>query len=308
MMNRKIIAFAVASMLAVSVVCASTNNAAAKSTLAGRAPAIAATQIQLPALSLQQIIDRNVAARGGLEAWQRVQSMAFEGKMDAGKVRKDGGAIAMMSSPQGRAAAKAQLRAAMAGKVEPVAEKTIQLPFHMELKRPLMTRLEIPFQGETAIQVYDGTQGWKLRPFLGRHEVETFTPDEQKIAAQQQELDGPLINYAAKGNQVALDGAERVNGHDCYRLKLTLKSGEVRRVWIDAQSFLDIGIEGAPRRWDGKMRPVLTYSHDFRSVNGVMVPYLLETTLEGVGSKEKIVFDKVAVNPMLDDSRFKKPL
>ena len=56
------------------------------------------------------------------------------------------------------------------------------------------------------------------------------------------------------------------------------------------------------------MRPVLTYSHDFRSVNGVMVPYLLETTLEGVGSKEKIVFDKVAVNPMLDDSRFKKPL
>jgi len=49
----------------------------------------------------------------------------------------------------------------------------------MELQRPAQDRsLEIEFNNQKAIQVFDGTNGWKLRPFLNRHEVETYTPDE----------------------------------------------------------------------------------------------------------------------------------
>jgi hypothetical protein len=63
-------------------------------------------------------------------------------------------------------------------------------------------RLEIEFHGQTAIQIYDGVQGWKLRPYLNRHEVERFTAEELKTASTQADLDGLLINYAAKGSKV----------------------------------------------------------------------------------------------------------
>ena len=39
--------------------------------------------------------------------------------------------------------------------------------------------------GDTAVQVFDGQQGWKLRPFLGRREVEAFTPAELAQAQEQ---------------------------------------------------------------------------------------------------------------------------
>jgi hypothetical protein len=183
----------------------------------------ATPQLSLPSLTAAQIVERNAAARGGQSAWRHVQSMTLTGKMDAGKTRRDGGAIAM--NPAMR---KAQERKALfqPGQQSADVGKVIQLPFQMDLQRPVKSRLEIPFQGQTAVQVYDGTNGWKLRPFLGRHEVEPFTPEEKSLAAGQLPLDGALIDPASKGIKVALDGAETVEGQNAYRLKLTLKNGD----------------------------------------------------------------------------------
>jgi len=264
--------------------------------------------VDLPKLTVQQIADRNVAARGGLPAWQRVLSMTFAGKLDAGTQRKDGGQVAIVSR-QERARAKAELRKALAeGKLEAQAQNNvIQLPFQLDMQRPVKTRLEIPFQGQTAVQVYDGEAGWKLRPFLGRHEVEPFTPDELKIAADQQELDGPLINYAAKGTKVEVMGGELVEGRGAYKLKLTLKNGDVRHLWVDAQTFLDVKFEGAPRRVDGKMRQVVTYYRDYKPVDGLVIAHRLDTAVESVAGVERIFIEKVALNPTLNDSRFARP-
>jgi hypothetical protein len=95
----------------------------------------------------------------------------------------------------------------------------------MEMKRPHKSRLEIRFRDQTAFQVYDGTNGWKVRPFLNRNDVESFTPDEAKLAANWAELDGPLVDYASKGTTISLQGMEAVEGRDTYKLKLTLKGG-----------------------------------------------------------------------------------
>jgi hypothetical protein len=261
----------------------------------------------LPSMTAQQIVDRNTLARGGLPAWQRVNSMTFAGKLDAGKTRKDGGQVGVVSA-QARRQAKIDLRKALQqGKLEADAQQVIQLPFQMDLQRPTMSRLEVPFQGQTAVQVYDGTKGWKLRPFLGRHEVEPFSAEELKIAASQQQLDGPLINYQVKGTTVEVEGGEMIEGRGAYRLKLTLKNGDVRHTWIDAQNFLDVKIEGAPRRWDGKMRTVATYFRDYKSIDGLLIAHRLETRIEGVPGSESIYIEKVALNPALGDSRFAKP-
>lgn len=252
-------------------------------------------------LTAAQIVERNVAARGGLEAWRRVQSISMAGKMDAGKLREP---------YQVRGPNKRQARAQAASTAAPAdadVGKTIQLPYVMELQRPRKTRVEIVFKDETAVQVYDGVNGWKLRPYLGRKDVDPYTAEELKTAAEQQELDGPLINYAAKGTKVALAGTDTVEGRDAYKLKLTLKGGQVRNVWVDKQTFLEVKMDGAPRRLDGKLHAVAIYLRDYKPVDGLMIPHLLETTVQGVRDSQTMTVERVALNPKLEEARFAKP-
>jgi len=258
-------------------------------------------------LSASVIVEKNVAARGGLQAWRAVQTMSMAGKMGAGGNQRatlpapplHGPTPAIKSLPQ-----------------RPVDE--IQLPFSMELARPRKMRLELQFNGQTAIQVFDGANGWKVRPFLNRHEVEPYTPDEMKAAAKQSDLDGPLVDYAVKGTKVELAGMEKVEDRDTYKLKLTMKDGNAMNLWIDAQTFLETKIEGQPRRLDGVYHPVEIYYRDYRPVDGLQIPFTLETKVLPVtqpGQKyttpavpsEKTIFEKVVVNLKLDPSRFSKP-
>jgi outer membrane lipoprotein-sorting protein len=191
--------------------------------------------------------------------------------------------------------------------VPPRPKEQVQLPFVMELERKRKMRVEIEFKGQTAVQVYDGAQGWKVRPFLNRHEVEKFTAEEMKAASAQSDLDGLLIDYAAKGSKVELESTDQVQGRNAYNLKVTDKNGNVRHVWVDAETFLETKIEGTPRRLDGKYHPVATYLRDYRSVNGIVMPYLLETKVEGVSDTEKIKIESIVSNPKLDDSLFAMP-
>src|ERR1700730_3118837 len=127
-------------------------------------------------LTAAQIVEKNVDARGGLAAWRAVETMSMSGKMEAG------------------------------------GTQNIELPFVLEMKRPRKARFELKFNGQTAVQVYDGVNGWKLRPFLNRLQVEPFTDEEMKKVSQQQDLDGPLVDYAVKGTQKELEGLEPVDG------------------------------------------------------------------------------------------------
>lgn len=259
---------------------------------AGLVSAAAAGQSLAPSrLSVQQIVSKNIAARGGENAWRAVQAMSWAGKLDAG-----GGNQRRLKIPGQPAPPPLNGSSAQA-----------QLPFVLEMKRSHKSRLEIQFNGQTAVQVYDGAQGWKVRPFLNRHEVEPFTAAEREAAANQAELDGPLMDYAAKGTQIDVEGVEPVEGKSAYRLKVTFQNKHVIHEWIDAQSFLEVKIEGTPRRLDGKEHPVEVFMRDYRSVNGLQIPHTLETTVQGVARTEKILIEKVVVNPRLDESHFSKP-
>ena len=247
-----------------------------------------------PAMPADQIVAKNVAARGGLNAWHAVKTLSWSGKMQAGGNTRPTLAI---PSPDARHGATAPAR----------PQEQVQLPFVLELERPRKSHLQIEFAGQTALQVFDGTQGWKVRPFLNRHEVESYSKAELTSAVAQDDLDGPLIDYAAKGTTVALDGRENVDGRDTYKLTLTFKDHHVRHVWIDAQSFLEVAEEGEPRRLDGKLHPVRVFLRDYRTVSGVTVPTVYETRVQGVNSTEKINIDTVVVNPALPETHFGKP-
>ena len=263
-------------------------------------------------LSAAEVITKNVAARGGLEAWRAVQTMSLSGKTGAG-----GNQRATLQLPtQGQATVVTRNT-----DQSPLPSRRVEevyLPFLMELARPRKMRFELQVAGQTALQVYDGVNGWKLRPYLNRLEVEPYTADEMKAASMQSELDGPLLDYAAKGTRIELDGTEKVEGRDTYKLKLTLKSGDVTHVWVDAQTFLETKIEGQPRRLDGIYHPVEIYYRDYRNVNGLEIPFVLETrvvrvTKSAMGLRdtpvppEKTLIEKVVINPKFDAVLFSKP-
>jgi hypothetical protein len=235
------------------------------------APRTSAPAPALAALSVAQIVDRNVTARGGLAAWRAIQTLTLEGTLDAG------------------------------------GKPSHELPYVLKQKRPHKSRLEITFKEQTSVQVYNGTEGWKVRPFLNRNEVEPLTAVEAKSAAAAEELDGPLIDYARKGTQVALAGTESVEGHPAYRLKLTLRNGAQRRLWIDAGSFLELKIDGEPRKLDGRPHNVAIYYRDYKTENGLTMPRLQETVVEGVKDKYKMTIARVTVNEPMADSLFDKP-
>jgi outer membrane lipoprotein-sorting protein len=242
----------------------------------------------------EQVAEKNAAARGGLSTWLATQTLSMTGKMDAGKIKPPAKQDVLIENGRRHKVAK------------PEEDKIVELPFVLEMQRPHKTRLEIEFAGQTAIQVFDGTNGWKLRPFLGRREVEAYTSEEMKIAAQQQDMEGVLINYAAKGTKLTLDGTEQVEGKEAYKLKLTMKDGEIKHVWVDAKTFLDVKMDGT-RELSGKPRTVTTYFRNYKTVDGLQIPYLIETNVEGIRGSEKIHLDRITVNAKLDNSRFTKP-
>lgn len=257
-------------------------------------------------LSAAQIVEKHIAARGGLRAWHDVRSISWTGKMDAGSADS-----AARSAKYVRAAVapnnRKELAEIAASDAQGIADKQVQLPFTLAMERPRKSRLELEFSGKTALQVYDGTNGWKVRPFLNRSDVEPFSAAEAKSEAEKSDMDGPLLDAAANGTKVDVEGMEPVEGHDAYRLKLTPKSGNVQHIWIDAQNFLDVKVEGTPRRMDGRMRNVWIYQRDFRSVQGLMMPFVLETSVEGYRDTHKAIIEKVTLNPKLDSAAFSKP-
>jgi hypothetical protein len=257
-------------------------------------------------LSAAAIVEKNVAARGGLQAWRGVQTMLMQGRLGAGGNRRATIPVPIPDQKSSRQTLPTR----------PAEE--VQLPFVMELKRPGKMRMELQFNGQTAIQVYDGANGWNLRPFLNRRVVEPYTTEEMKISSMQADVDGYLVDYTAKGIQIELVGMEKVEDRDTYKLKLTMKNGQAVHDWIDAQTFLEAKVEGQPRWLDGVSHPVEVYYRDYRPIGGLQIPHILETKVlqaarMAKGFKdpsvpaEKITIEKVAVNPKLDENHFSKP-
>jgi outer membrane lipoprotein-sorting protein len=195
----------------------------------------------------------------------------------------------------------------MTGEMDAGGKTDVKVPYTMSLKRPHMSRLEIRFNNQTAVQTYDGKQGWKYRPYLGRAEAEPLTAAELRSEQATDELDGPLIDAERKGTKVEVAGVDKVEGKDAYRLRLTTAGGASRNVWVDAASFLEVKIDGEPRKLDGRAHKVAVFFRDYKTVNGLNIPHTLETAVEGVRQTRKIVVKSVAINPKLDDALFGKP-
>jgi len=224
-------------------------------------------------LSAAQIVEKNVAARGGLEAWRKVNTLVW------------------------------------AGRLERVNAQVPNMSFILEMKRPNKTRFEINAMHHTTTRIFDGARGWKSRPGGGSRGLTAYTPEELKFARDAQTIDGPLIDYQARGSTVTLQGVEQLEGHKAYHLTVRLDSGERQDVWVDAQSFLDLRVDRmAPSHTPAEApATVPVYLRNYKTIEGLQIPTTLEIGVGRGGTPDKMEIERIAVNPPLPDSLFANP-
>jgi outer membrane lipoprotein-sorting protein len=222
----------------------------------------------LPAQTVDEIIAKNVQARGGMDKIKSVQTVRSTATMSMG-----GG---------------------------------MEAPGLMIQKRPDKARLEFTIQGLTAVQAYDGKDAWQIMPFRGKKDPELMSGDDKKDIEENADIDGPLVDYKSKGNKVELLGKEKVEGTDAYKLKATLKNGDVMIIYLDADSFLEIQ-EETKRMVRGSEQEVESSLGDYKEVNGLMFPFAMENGIKGGQEKEKLTISKIELNVPVDDALFKMP-
>jgi hypothetical protein len=113
----------------------------------------------------------------------------------------------------------------------------MEAPMVIEMKRPKAMRMEFTVQGITGIQAYDGKTGWAVMPFGGKKDAEPMNAEDLQEAEENADIDGPLVDYKSKGYTVELIGKEKVEGSDAWKLKVNMKNGSVRYIYLDADTM-----------------------------------------------------------------------
>jgi len=176
----------------------------------------------------------------------------------------------------------------------------MEAAFTRYAKRPNKVRLEIEIQGMTGIQAYDGETAWWFMPFMGHTAPEPMPADMLEAMLQEADMDGPLVDYEAKGNQVELLGME----DGAYVLQVTLKNQSVQFYYIDAETFLLSKVKGS-MQMQGMDLDFETSFSDYRDVGGMMVPHHIDMSgMQGPGSKGVMIIENLEVNIPIDDSMF----
>jgi outer membrane lipoprotein-sorting protein len=220
----------------------------------------------LAAESVDDIINNVIKAMGGLEKIKAVKTAVIDGRTYQG---------------------------------------AMEIPIMIKIKKPNKIRIEVIIQGQTMVQAYDGSVGWQIIPFLGTTEPENSPEEETKMLKMQADLDGPIVDYKEKGNKVELMGEEDMEGNKVYKLKLTMKEGDVHYIYIDKESYVPLKRSMSIKKGDSEIIVESIFS-DYKSVEGVLIPFTTENKVGGqlTGS---FVIGEIKFNVDLDDSIFTKP-
>jgi hypothetical protein len=217
---------------------------------------------------IDELVARNLDARGGEGAWDGVTTMRMLGHMDLGQ--------------------------------------DLVVPYVLEQKRPGKMCFEFEFDNATSTQCTDGQKGWKIAPFRGRTEPEPMNDLEYREMAYSSDPYGLLYNYKQRNLEIDYLGIEPVDGHDAYKLQINLPGGGKRWLYLGTESALDIKLE-MPRVIAGREFLVETVYSDWLDVEGLRIPGRQETRTGSDDEWHFLTVESVVVNPTIEDDRFHIP-
>jgi hypothetical protein len=156
--------------------------------------------------------------------------------------------------------------------------------------------LSVPGMGE-GYQIITPSKGWNYMPFQGQTSPEEVSEDKVKSGQAQIDLQSILVNYKEKGHTIELLGKETAEGAECYKLKVTQKSGKISTVFLDSKTYYRIK-SVSKVNINGEETEVETVYSDFKKVDGYVFPFA-QTTPNG-----PITYSSIEVNKPVDESIF----
>jgi hypothetical protein len=220
------------------------------------------------AQTAEELVSKNIQARGGLDKIKAIKTVRITGKLIGG-----GGFTAAIGQ---------------------------------ESLRPNLVRQTFALQGMTAVTAYDGATGWQIQPFEGHKDPELIGEDELRGLAREADFDGPLVNYKEKGNTVEYLGHDIVDGDDALRLKVTLKNGDIVYYYLDPDTFLEIRKE-VQEFIRGSIHESVTELGSYKPVAGVMYPFWMSEGSKANPAAQTTTIEKVEVNVPMDPAEFAVP-
>jgi len=223
------------------------------------------TQCQTP----EELVDKNIQAKGGMEKIKAIHSLHMSGKLTGG-----GGFTATVTQ---------------------------------DGMRPNLVRETFSLQGMTGVQAYDGTVGWQIQPFGGHKDPELMGDDDVRDLLRDADFDGPLVDYREKGNTVEYLGHDVVDGDDALRLKVTLKNGDILYYYLDPDTYLEIRKE-IQEFIRGSIREKVVDLGSYKPVAGVMYPFSIASGPKNrPDAAQTTTLEKIEVNVPLATSEFELP-
>jgi len=218
--------------------------------------------------SADELIAKNIQARGGMEKMKAIKNMRMTGRFEGG-----GGFTASVGQ---------------------------------ENQRPELIRETFTLQGMTAVQAYDGATGWQIQPFGGKKDPELMGEDDLRDLLLDADFDGPLVDYKEKGNTVEFLGHDVVDGDDALRLKVTLKNGDIIYDYLDPDTFIEIRKE-IQQFIRGSQRDRVVGLGSYKPVAGVMYPFSISSGPKNHPDAQTVTVQKMEVNVKIDPADFALP-
>jgi outer membrane lipoprotein-sorting protein len=183
----------------------------------------------LQAQSADEIVQKHVEAKGGIEAWKKVNALYMK----------------MSTSMMG-----------------------MEIPTEVWVQTPDKMKNVVSFQGKNIITVIDGQEGWMVNPMMGSTKAEKLPESALKDMKDQADMAGPLFDYKTKGHSVELLGEDDLDGTEVYKLKLTEKEGDVSTFFIDKDSYMILKMT-AKKKVNGQEEESSIEFSDYRKVEGL---------------------------------------
>lgn len=218
--------------------------------------------------SVDTIVARYLAARGGADRIRSVKAIRLTGHMEFGQGLSGVDTVEM----------------ARGGRVR----TTVHLP------------------AGTLIQGYDGRTVWGINPFQGDTAPHPLDAGTTKNVIAGGDMDGPLLDYRARGIRVSVARLDTADGRPAWALMVIRPDSNVDTYFVDTASYRLTRWQGH-RLADGAPVTYETYFRDYRQVAGLWYSCRLESHTLGRPGRQLIIVDSVAVDAPVDDGRFRMP-
>ena len=221
----------------------------------------------LNAQTADQLVAKNLEAKGGVEKWKAINSLRMIGTI----------------SVQGK-----------------------QLPLTISSMRPNYMRHEMNLPDLRIVQAFDGKTAWAINPMLGATTPQQLPAEAAETIRTSAEFEGALVNYKAKGHVAELVGTETLGGRNVHHLKLTLKNGPVQHFYLDAETGLEVRVTQEVETGPGQKQALASEMSNYQPVSGILIPHTVRQLLDGKVVAEMTI-SKVEINAIDDPSLFRMP-